>query len=72
MTDRTTNREPEPEYGSSYRGYVLKATQNQETKIWTLSYNLGGYSPVNSKRKFENAREAIDHSKRIIDSLLGE
>ncbi|MBD2054598.1 hypothetical protein H6F88_00885 [Oculatella sp. FACHB-28] len=72
MTDRITNREPEPEHRVFYRGYVLKATQNQETEIWTLSYNLEGNSPVISKRKFGTAKGAIDHGKGMIDFLLGK
>ncbi|MBD1871016.1 hypothetical protein H6F95_27665 [Cyanobacteria bacterium FACHB-471] len=72
MTDETINREPEPEYRVFYRGYVLQATQDQETKIWTLSYNLGGSPPVNSKLEFGRAKGALNHGKGMIDFLLGK
>ncbi|MBD2066073.1 hypothetical protein H6F93_00735 [Leptolyngbya sp. FACHB-671] len=58
MTDGTTNREPEPENQVSYHGYLLKATQNRETKVWTVSYNLEGNPPFNSKIKWQNPKEA--------------
>lgn len=73
MTDGATNKETDPkrEYQVFHQGYVLKATQNRETRIWKLSYNLGGNPPVNSKFEWRSAKEAIDHGKRMIDSLLG-
>jgi hypothetical protein len=73
MTDRTTSEEPEPkrEYQVSHRGYLLKATQNRETRIWMLSYNIGSNPPANSKFKWRSAKEALDHGKRMIDSLIG-
>ncbi|WP_190680761.1 hypothetical protein [Leptolyngbya sp. FACHB-671] len=72
MTDGTPNREPKPEYRVFYRGYGLKVTQDQKLKVWTLSYSLKDYPPVISKLKWKNVKEAIDHGKRMIDSLLGK